>query len=78
METAFCSSRLITHGILLIIIGIFVNMLGKRMMDFYDVTKKDTYKYVSIVIFSVAVVLVAYGLANVFLRDSLAMCALGM
>ncbi|AGE52795.1 hypothetical protein PBCVOR070422_243R [Paramecium bursaria Chlorella virus OR0704.2.2] len=53
-------------------------MVGKRTMDLYDVTKEDVYKYVSIAIFSVGVVLVAYGLANIFLRDSLPMCALSV
>ena len=74
--STFCSSRLVNYGILSIFIGIFVNMVGKRTMDLYDVTKEDVYKYVSIAIFSVGVVLVAYGLANIFLRDSLPMCML--
>ena len=76
MEKTLCSSRLVNYGILYIFIGIFVNMVGKRTMDLYDVTKEDVYKYVSIAIFSVGVVLVAYGLANIFLRDSLPMCML--
>jgi nitrate reductase gamma subunit len=76
MEKTLCSSRLVNYGILSIVIGIFVNMVGKRTMDLYDVTKEDVYKYVSIAIFSVGVVLVAYGLANIFLRDSLPMCML--
>ena len=76
--STFCSSRLVNYGILSIFIGIFVNMVGKRTMDLYDVTKEDVYKYVSIAIFSVGVVLVAYGLANIFLRDSVPMCALSV
>lgn len=78
MEKAFCSSRLVNYGILSVVIGIFVNNIGKRTMDHYDVTKEDVYKYVSIAIFSTGVVLVAYGLANIFLRDSLPMCALSV
>ncbi|AGE50451.1 hypothetical protein PBCVCVR1_288R [Paramecium bursaria Chlorella virus CVR-1] len=78
MEEAFCSNRLVSYGILSIIIGIFVNTIGKRTMDHYDVTKEDVYKYVSIAIFSVGVVLVAYGLANIFLRNSVPMCALSI
>lgn len=76
--STFCSSRLVNYGILSIVIGIFVNMVGKRTMDLYDVSKEDVYKYVSIAIFSVGVVLVAYGLANIFLRDSVPMCALSV
>ncbi|AGE53139.1 hypothetical protein PBCVFr5L_281R [Paramecium bursaria Chlorella virus Fr5L] len=51
-------------------------MVGKRTMDLYDVTKEDVYKYVSIAIFSIGVILISYGLANIFLRDSLPMCML--
>jgi len=76
--STFCSNRLVNYGILSIIIGIFVNNIGKLTMNYYDVTKEDVYKYVSIAIFSIGVVLVAYGLANIFLRDSVPMCALSV
>jgi hypothetical protein len=70
-----CSNILI-YGLLSIIIGIIANNIGKQTMDYYDISKNEMYKHVSIAIFSVGVVLVAFGIAVMFLRNNVHMCAL--
>jgi hypothetical protein len=76
--TTFCSKRLLTYGIFSIALGLIANVVGKHTMKSYDVTKDDMYKHISIATFCIGVVLIAYGAANVFLKDNMAMCALSM
>ena len=81
METAattFCSSRLLGYGVISIGLGLAANTFGNHTMKYYDINKDETYKHISITAFCIGVVLIAYGAANVFLKDNMAMCALSM
>ena len=69
-------SNIVIYGLLSILIGIIANAIGKQTMDYYDISKKEMFKHISIAIFSVGVVLVAFGIAVVFLRNNTHMCAL--
>ena len=81
MENAaatFCSGRLHAYGIFSIIIGLVANACGTHIMKYYTVTHDNIYKYMSIITFSIGVVLITYGAANIFLKNNIAMCALSM
>jgi hypothetical protein len=81
MESAaatFCSNRLTIYGVFSIALGLVTNAFGNYTMKFYDINKDETYKHISITAFCIGVVLIAYGAANVLLKDNMAMCALSM
>ncbi|AGE56213.1 hypothetical protein PBCVNEJV1_182L [Paramecium bursaria Chlorella virus NE-JV-1] len=71
-----CQSRLTLYGVISIVIGILANRFGNYTMITYDISKKESYKHVSIAAFSIGVVLIAYGIASIILKDNIAMCEL--
>ena len=74
----FCHDRSVAYGICSLIIGSISYVLGRHVMQTYDKERDETYKYVSILIFSIGVVMMTYGILSVALRDNLALCALSM
>jgi uncharacterized membrane protein len=76
--STFCRERQISYGIIAVAIGIFANFLGTKIMKTYDDTRDESYKWISIAILSIGVILIAYGVASLALRNNLAFCSLTM
>lgn len=71
-----CESRLMIIGIFSILVGILANKFGRYTMDLYDINEDEDYKKISIALFSIGVIFVAYGLLNIFWNDKNALCNL--
>jgi len=76
--STFCRERQITYGIIAVAIGVLANFLGTKIMKTYDDTRDESYKWISIAILSIGVILIAYGVVSVALRNNLAFCSLTM
>jgi uncharacterized membrane protein YidH (DUF202 family) len=63
-------NRLAIWGIFSILFGLLANKIGKFTMNMYDLERKEYQKNVSIVLFSIGVVMIVYGIALIWLRNS--------
>ena len=71
-----CESRLMIIGVFSILVGILANKFGRYTMDLYDINEEEDYKKISIALFSIGVVFIAYGFLNIFWNDKNALCNL--
>ena len=74
----FCRARALTYGFLSMIIGTVAYVFGRHIMKTYDKTREETYKYTSMFVFSIAVIMMTYGILSVVLQDNMAFCALSI
>ena len=71
-----CDQRQVLYGILAVFIGILSNWFGGKTMKIYDANKVEFYKDISIVMFVIGTLAVAYGIISVLLRNNSHFCAL--
>jgi len=57
-------------------VGFSANWFGRKTMEIYDVDRVDFYKDISITIFVVGTLSIAYGVLSVLLRNNPHFCAL--
>lgn len=71
-----CDNRQVVYGILAVFVGLFANFVGGKTMKMYDVNKVDFYKNISITLFVIGTLAIAYGVLSVLLRNNPNFCAL--
>lgn len=71
-----CEQRQVLYGILAVSVGILANWIGGKTMKIYDVNKIAFYKDISITLFVIGTLAIAYGIISVLLRNNSHFCAL--
>ena len=71
-----CEQRHVLYGILAVSVGILANWIGGKTMKIYDVNKIAFYKDISITLFVIGTLAIAYGIISVLLRNNSHFCAL--
>ena len=71
-----CDNSQVLYGILAVFVGFSANWFGRKTMEIYDVDRVDFYKDISITIFVVGTLSIAYGVLSVLLRNNPHFCAL--
>ena len=71
-----CEQRQVLYGILTVSVGILANWIGGKTMKIYDVNKIAFYKDISITLFVIGTLAIAYGIISVLLRNNSHFCAL--
>lgn len=71
-----CDKRQILYGIFAAFIGILANWSGGKTMKIYDINKIDFYKNISITLFVIGTLAIAYGVLSFLLRNNPHFCAL--
>ena len=71
-----CEQRQVLYGILAVSVGILANWIGGKTMKIYDVNKIAFYKDISIMLFVIGTLAIAYGVLSVLLRNNSHFCAL--
>jgi ABC-type antimicrobial peptide transport system permease subunit len=71
-----CDKPQVLYGILAILAGVFTNWFGGKTMKIYGVNKVNFYKDISIAMFVVGTLAIAYGVLSVILRNNPHFCAL--
>jgi hypothetical protein len=71
-----CDNSQVFYGILAVFVGFFANWFGGKTMKIYDVNKVGFYKDISIAMFVIGTLLIAFGVLSVLLRNNPHFCAL--
>jgi len=71
-----CSKKQILYALLSFVFGLSSNWIGGKTMKMYDVNKITFYKDISIALFVVGTLAIAYGILSIILRNNPHFCAL--
>jgi hypothetical protein len=71
-----CGKKQILYAILAFVLGLSSNWIGGKTMKIYDVNKITFYKDISIALFVVGTLALAYGILSIVLRNNPHFCAL--
>jgi len=71
-----CSKKQILYALLAFVLGLSSNWIGGKTMKIYDVNKSLFYKDISIALFVVGTLAIAYGILSIILRNNPHFCAL--
>ena len=71
-----CSQKQILYALLAFVLGLSSNWIGGKTMKIYDVNKSLFYKDISIALFVVGTLAIAYGILSIILRNNPHFCAL--
>lgn len=71
-----CSKKQILYALLAFVLGLSSNWIGGKTMKMYDVNKITFYKDISIALFVVGTLAIAYGILSIILRNNPHFCAL--
>ena len=71
-----CSKKQILYALLAFVLGLSSNWIGGKTMKIYDGNKITFYKDISIALFVVGTLSLAYGILSIILRNNPHFCAL--